>query len=552
MDKLTTSFLDNLEFQLTGTKDLTGIPGFITTKTYLKGRLYSFKDHEFQLDIVSDTSQEVNAQKISQVGLSEVEARWGLAAVATIPHFSVIYTFPYGQDSENFSKTRVQAIVDESPKLKELADPNIWNVAIKKLGSGYIYFKGTNSDTAALSTPADCIIADEIDRSDPDILDQYESRLTHSKWQLRRNFSTPTVERRGIDAKMRKSRRYRNLCCCSHCSHWFSPDYYLHVKIPGWDRALDELDSSNIHRTRYEEATLLCPACGKVPDLSPAYRQRVLENPDDKYLAAGYYVSPFDAPKIVTVPQLLLKSTKYRRKSEFRNQNLGICSEEETDTITTADLDNALQPQQSLVGAYHMMGCDVGMTCHIVIGRPHGDDIVIAHYEKVGLKRFEERRAQLIAEYNVVNKVQDAQPYTDLILRWQAHEHNLYGAYYNAKAKELMSVREPDDEHIVRSVTISRNMAFDELLYVIKSGHLTLADTENYEDYQVQLMDMKKVPQLDQQGEVFYTWKKSEDGNDHYHHATLYCMIACRMPYVYRPAVRMPLVTTFRHREADA
>ena len=226
--------LSRMEYQLLGQHDLGGVSKFITEHTYIRGSLYSFDGHEFQKWIVEDKSIEANVQKVSQVGLSETMARWMLGTTAVIPYLSTIYTMPYSGDAEDFAKSRVDIIVDNSPRLTQLRSRSIWNSSIKQLGQGMMYFRGTNSETAAISVPADVVISDEIDRSNPEILDQYASRLTHSPWQLRRNFSTPTVEKRGIDAKMRTSKRMKNMCQCGSCNHWFYPDYYRDVKIPGF------------------------------------------------------------------------------------------------------------------------------------------------------------------------------------------------------------------------------------------------------------------------------------------------------------------------------
>lgn len=555
MDTYVEDHLARLEYQIMGTMDISGIPDFITSQTYIKGAPYSFKDHEFQLKILSDTAVVSNTQKCSQIGLTEAQARWGLAALGLIPDFSIIYTFPFSGDAENFAKTRVDQIVEMSPRLNSLKDKYLWNSSIKRIGTGTIYFKGTNSETAAISTPADCIISDEIDRSNPDVLEQYESRLTHSEWRLRRNFSTPTVEKRGIHALMAKSKRWKNLCKCQHCGTWAYPDYYKNVVVPGWYGDLRDINKNNLHLTRYLEATVICLHCSKPLNLYPANREWVCENPSENYEASGHYVSPFDAPALISPSFLIEKSTKYRRVSEFINQNLGLTAEEAADAITTADLEAAWTHEDMGVGP-NVMGADMGMTCNIAIGRVVQGNLLVVHHERVPLGEFEKRRKELMVEYRVIGMVQDAMPYTDLVMRIQRAEANAYGAYYvDLKANKLFDVKEinddPEDEQKVRAINIQKNMAFDEVLYLFKNKQIKLKHAPDKTLFDTQMQDMKKIPQIDKFGEIVYKWEKSSDGNDHYHHTLVYLLMATKLPFSSGVSLSgVPLVSSFRNRSS--
>src|ERR1700741_3408547 len=86
--------------------DLADVPRYIEEKTYLNGTRFSWKNHEFQRDIASDTHPDINVQKCAQVGLSELMARYCLAVCRIIPYFKAILTMPGSGDSANFFKTR--------------------------------------------------------------------------------------------------------------------------------------------------------------------------------------------------------------------------------------------------------------------------------------------------------------------------------------------------------------------------------------------------------------------------------------------------------------
>lgn len=519
--------------------DITTAPKFISQHTYIRGAKYSFKDHEFQERIISDGSRIVNVQKCSQIGLSEVMARYGVSLACMIPDFSVIVTFPFSGDASDFAKTRIDPFIDTSPKLKEMINPKMNNGEIKQFGSSFMYFRGTNGKTQAISIPADMIISDEIDRSDPHILSQYTSRLTHSSFKLRRNFSTPTIPKFGIAAEMEDSIRWKNLCKCNHCSRWFLPNYFEHVKIPGFDHDLRTITKTNLPKLRYLEAVLICPHCGAVPSLQPEHRNWVAENPDSNFEAQGIYVSPFDAPNLITTVDLIKNSTAYAKYSEFVNQNLGLEEEDASEALTLADLNRAQLPAgvDMRSSMLHCMGIDMGIMCYITIGRiSHEGDFLVVWRERCPIGMLEERKKRLAAEWKVVVTVMDSQPYVDTVQRFQKFDKNLYGAVYsNAKTLESFKVKmfEGDVNEgklPIHTVQINRDKSLDMLMNVIKR-ELKWApiSAEDDEIFEKQLLDMRRVQVFDDNHELTWQWVKSKAQNDHYHHSLHYLWVACML-----------------------
>lgn len=534
-------FVENLKKEVRETWNIGDAPKFICEHTYLRGARYSFVDHEFQEVILADPTQVVNTQKCSQIGMSEATARWSVAVVNMIPSFSVITTFPFSGDAADFAKTRVDPFILTSPKLSAAINKALNNSEQKMFGAdGMLYFRGTNGKTQAISIPADAIVSDEIDRSDPDVLTQYTSRLTHSKWKIRRNFSTPTIPGHGIALEMETSKRFRNMCKCNHCNHWFLPNYFEHVKIPDYDNTLRAITKSSLSKLRYLEAVLLCPSCGKEPDLGPAHREYVIENPDDNFEAHGYYVSPFDAPKIITPVDLLKASVSYSRYSEFVNQNLGMAEEDESEALTLQELNKAfLAPGTKLVSSnLHAMGVDMGLTCYITIGRTTVEgQFLIVHRERCPIGMLETKLAELKRMYRIIITIMDSQPYVSEVQRMQRVDKNLYGAVYsNSKRLESFVIKmfegdEGEGKLPIHTVQINRDKAFDMLLGVFKAGEVVIAPVSEDEDelYQKHLLDMRRVQVYDEHQELTWQWVKSKLGQDHYHHSTLYMWIACQL-----------------------
>lgn len=551
-------YLARLRAGIYATYGMDQIPTWITSKTFLNSRPYSFKNHEFQLKVLLDESQETNVQKCSQIGMTEAQARWSLGMCRTFPGFSLIYTMPYSNDAALLCKTRVDPIIANSPDLLSAINPALNNSEIKQIGSSFIYFRGTQGNTQAISIPADCIVSDEIDRSSAHILSQYTSRLTHSPYKLRRNFSTPTVDGFGIAAKMDTSRRFKNLCKCEFCNHWFLPSYYDHVTIPEFNGDLKSIDKRMLGWIRWRDAALRCPSCKGIPSLAPEHRAWVQENTEDHHDAVGYFISPFDAPELITPAQLVKASTEYKRVSEFINQNLGLTAQDSEDVLTKEDLAKSLVYSNLKDSGLYAMGADMGLTCRIVIGRiDHSGALVVVHREKVPLGNFEIRSRELASEFRCVMKVFDSQPYVDLIMRMQKRDPNLYAAVFVTskkvevfKAVEQLAVPE-EGKLDVRQVQVNRNKALDELTGHIKKNGMALQSDPNYnEDFVEECLDLKRIQKVSQDGELEFSWEKSAKGEDHFFFALLYLYVAARMRAMASGAYAWPsLLTTFKHVE---
>jgi hypothetical protein len=508
-------------------------------------------------------------QKCSQIGLSEIMARYGVAVTNMIPDFSVIVTFPFSGDASDFARTRIDPFVKNSPKLREAINPKMNNGEIKQFGSSFMYFRGTNGKTQAISIPADMIISDEIDRSDPHVLSQYTSRLTHSKFKIRRNFSTPTIPGYGIAKEMLESERIKNLCKCSGCARWFLPDYFEHVKIPDFDNSLRTITKSNLTKTRYMEASLHCPHCGKplsAYDLRPEMRNWVSENKSDNFTARGYFVSPFDAPNLISIVDLIKASTQYARFTEFVNQNLGLPEEDATESLTLADLNAAQLPPgvDMRSSQLHCMGIDQGLICHIAIGRitPEGTFLIV-YRERCTLGELETRKKKLAAEWKVIITVMDSQPNVHLVQAIQKYDKNCYGAVYGKNKKQIEPFKiqmfvgdESEGKLPIHTVQVNRDKAFDLLLGVIKGGSMKWAPIHPDDDelFEKHLLDMRRVNVFDDHMEQTWTWVKSAQGQDHYHHTVLYLWMACMLRGTASRDVSLaviPLITKFKVRHPD-
>lgn len=552
-DAGTLDHLKRLHTAAFNTYDLKDVVRYVTEKTYLKGVKYSFKDHEFQETILSDTSREVNVQKCAQVGMSEGMARYALGVARIMPYFSVIMTMPHAGDASNFAKTRLDPIIAESPDIRDVMDPELDNSEVKGIGTSLLYMRGTGGTTNALSVPADLLIHDELDRSDPDTIGQYQSRIKHSKWKLTRKFGTPTLDGLGISLAMESSRRKRDLCKCEHCNHWFAPSFHTDVKIPGYNGAMRDINAYTLPNIDWQNAVLLCPRCGRAPSLQREHREWVYENPDANFEAVGYFVTPFSVPNVVTVPSLVREITKYKTWGEFVNQALGETLNSSEDQLVKGDIEACKYTGSLDSSELHCMGVDVGQICHIVIGRiTLAGELLVVHRERVVLAKLKARRAELAARYRVLITVIDAFPETNMVHEMQKVDRNLYGGVYHEDKKlatyEIRMVDEDlaEGKLAINQAKIHRNVNFDDVMTLYKQRKLLWSAQDDMEDdiFQKHCLDMKRKQTLDKFKELVYAWVKSPDGNDHYMHALGYLHVACRlMPAAskYIPTAALPM-----------
>ena len=528
---------------------------FITEHTYIRGARFDFHGHEYQRKILEDQSQNIVILKSAQIGISEMSARLALAKAVLINGFSTIYTLPAASAAQNFMKTRIDPVVNSSPYLSELVSKDVDNSSVKRFGESYVYLKGAQVDRQAISVPADMIVMDEVDNSNQDVLTLFESRLIHSKYALTVKLSTPTIPGYGIDLAYKQSRRSLNMCKCNHCNEWFYPDYFEHVRIPGFTDELDKITKRHFADAgfKWTEAYVACPKCGLAADLTPAHREWVVENPDENFPAAGYRVSPFDCPTIIKTSALVKSSTEYERKQDFYNQRLGIPMEDKETSLSKDELDSCIISEYPGGGFSYVFGLDMGMTCWMTIAAVLPDNtLIIVKVVAIPLFQVVEEVPKLVRQYKCRMGVADHQPYTETIYRLQQVLTNMFAGIYlnNARNIDLFKVRDQEKDRdkaqeTVRQVSIARDKVFDLIMLMLRSGHILKVSDEHDDLWKDHLTDQKRLREFRDE-ELVFVWKKAT-GMDHMHHSLLYALIASRMLGVASGSqVNLPLVFTFK------
>lgn len=184
-----------------------------------KGEALDFHDRPFLIDILTDFSPNIVVTACAQVGKSVTFSIKALFAIKHL-HFNTIYTMSSDSDVNEFVSSKFNKIVQAN--IHEFQGMATDNVERKEFNDRFIFFKGTNSKTAAISTTADLLIHDEISRSDQNAIETYKSRTKASEYKGRWLFSNPGTERDELDRAFQKSDQKEWTITCPHCKNTHS------------------------------------------------------------------------------------------------------------------------------------------------------------------------------------------------------------------------------------------------------------------------------------------------------------------------------------------
>ena len=552
MSSLARSFIERVRAGLSGGVDLSRLSQWICRNTRhpkYPDRHWNFKEHEFQIGIVNDSSNDMVVKKCSQVGLSEVSVRSTLGMIDIKPNSTAIYTLPTGGFATTFVKSRFDPVITDSPELRQKMDPETDNTSLKRIGGSFLYIRGTFTQTAAISVPADILIHDEVDFSDPLTLTSFTSRLGHVKEEdvIRRRFSTPTVSGFGVSLLFEQSSQKWYAVKCEHCESWQVPMFERDVVIPGFDGSiLKDLEKEDLTDPRYlfDDAYLACPGCKRqlsVGNLAnPERRQWVAAKPEAT--RSGYQVQPFDVPTINPVRRTLKYLDDFDRKADWVNFKLGKDYQDAETSFVKAAVDKAfcLRQVSPMAGAATdtVVGVDVGKTSWISICLPNeltGLDTI--YYERVKLQGPEtlpSRVKQLFEWYGAQMCIIDAGPeWTQALAVIEAlPAGRAFACYYRSVSKPKLSFVELDEENHV--ALADRTGIISQAAKKVNGGMHRFCKGPDTQTYKAHLDSLKKVTRRDANGKDVEAWVNN--GPDHYGHSLFFASVADNL-LSYKPKV---------------
>ena len=525
------------------------IPTWLQENTYLQGRPFSFKNHNYQVPILRSKFRENVIRKCSQTGITEISLRRAIALCLVHSGFNALLVYPTAGFASNVAATRLNLIIDSSPLIRSSVHKDTDSNLVKRwVNDSLIFMKGASKTSQTISTPADGIFIDERDFCEESVISDFQSRLTHSPHKIVTNLSTPTFSTHGVTALFDSSIRHWPFHKCSRCGHPFVIDYHDHVRLPGLGCDLREIGYFNkdpLLKLDLEKAYVECPKCKRPTTYTAEGVEYVAENPDSGHTAGGWQITPFCAPAYlnengvqqgVSLAGLITDSAKYRNVRSFYNNSLGKSYDDEESGLTAEEVSAMFTPTTGTYPdkpTHTICGMDMGGTCATLWGSQFPDGhLRIYHAECIPLIDVRRRFLELQSKMVAVGTVADAFPHTSLIIELQDMIPSMFGAVTTqSRSLDLYTLRQVEEDRDkatfgLRQINFKKNPLMDLVMNMVRARKISFAPSCLPERDRIikHLTELKRMPLVTKHGEEI-VWKKSEHA-DHYHFALAFLVLS--------------------------
>lgn len=457
-----------------------------------KGEAFDFSDRPWLLDILTDWNPNIVVTACAQIGKSVTFSLKALFAIKYL-HFNAIYTMSSDSDVNEFVSSKFNKIVQANHH--EFEGMATDNVERKEFNDRFIFFKGTNSKTAAISTTADLLIHDEISRSDQNAIETYKSRTKASQYKGRWMFSNPGAERDELDLQYQKSDQKEWIITCPHCK-----DEHFMV----WPDSVD-----------LEKKCYVCRACKQpISDDIRRTGKLVPQNPGSKI--SGYHLSHLMCAWI-SAEEVINDSEG--DPAYFNNFDLGLPYSPGDLSVSKTTILDLWTPKDLTTGSV-FLGVDVGNIKHYVVRSEKG-------LLKVGRFTKDSELDDIIAFWKPKSGVIDAMPNTTLSRYIVEKYPFMQMSYFMENSNNPQTIvwwGEGDKKGIVYSF---RDRILDQfLLAMIEAKWLIgVQADEMFRLYIKHFETLRREKVVNNKGIERYIWG-STTGEDHFVFADLYSYLA--------------------------
>ncbi len=450
-----------------------------------QGQLLDFYDHPYLLDIYDDFAPKQAIRKAAQIGFSttaNIKALW----LAKNKGLDIIYSLPSAADIKDFVSGKTNRLIANNQIFQTWTEDKD-SIEQKHVGNNVIYFRGTWTERAAIAIPADLYISDETDRSKQDIVQQYKTRLQHSKFGWEWYFSNPSAPGHGVDRHWAESDQ----------KHWF-----VGCGCGNWDY----LTMKNIIGDKF-----VCLKCGKELDRRNGEWVKRWEDKD----ISGYWISALMAPWI-SASQILQKKKEFTDE-QFANFVLGEPYIGKGNILSRQAFFNNLTSRVNSQEADIVIGVDTGVNINVVAGNADG----IFHYEKSD-------------DYKVVRNLLKRWPHAiavideggDIIGPRKLREefpNRVYLCYFRSDTK-TENIWDWDNEG--GTVRCDRNRGLQLVVDEFTEKRIPISGSEaDWDEYYSEWKGMYRTVEETPLGTPKYVWNKPSSGRCDYPFATLYWRI---------------------------
>lgn len=533
-----------LRMQLNRESGLRELDKIVEKYGVVNGRPFSFKDHEFQIEIIRDTRARQAVRKCSQVGLSELMVQKTLALSAVMKHMRAIFTLPTRDFAAAFSKDRFDSAIESSDFYSSQVKAAQNSASQKKIGSFVLYITGSYGANSAISVPAEILINDEIDFSNQEVLGKLSSRLRHAEMVdergnrgIRMKFSTPTVNGFGVDKEFESGHQAYYLVKCKHCNSWELPDFFHDFMVPGCDEEIANLRAVDLDNPRYkfDDAKILCPSCRG--DLwsslcDPERRQWVAKKPD--VWDHSYQVYPWDAPKYNPPGVIIRQLGDYPLIADFYNFVIGLPHSDAENSFNVeqgyrdriSDLRMWEYPSNVQRSIRTFIGMDVGKICHLSVLVSVGKQLHVMYVEKIANTRDRPATQEVIQRvdhFRAAKVCIDAGPDITLVNSLVSARHQISAVVYVRQIKGLQPYEVKGEGEVIN---VDRTKMLKELLAKHNTGEIHYPSREDVRDEIFKhLKTTKKIRETSSDGQTVERFVKTST-EDHWVHSLNYAQIA--------------------------
>lgn len=451
----------------------------------------SFRDRLFLYDIVNDMSKNQCVKKCSQIGGSVI-MNLKVYHICKNRGMNIIYTMPSDSDVWEFVQTKTDKIFQNNAEIRNSLKTS--NTQFKQIGDRFVYFKGTRSKAAPISTTADILIHDEIDRSDLQIIESYQSRITASNFKGTWELSNPSFTNVGIDVSWKQSDKKEWFMTCPFCGH---------EQTLTWDNNVDEIN-----------AIIVCANCKKeLKERRIGHWKKTGEGS-----VSGYHISQLMASWWTAKD--LIEVREKRGEEYFYNFMLGEpYNIGEVENFRQMILDNWIDTP--IDSDPYFMGIDVGKIKHYVLGSAKG-------VFKIGAVQSREELEAIIKRYNPTIVI-DSGPERTWVeeLRSKYPKTHLCFYHMDKDQKEMIKWGGLTKTDIKNAgyVWVDRNRTIDKVISEMLKGNISFyLNRDILEKFILHWENMQRIIEERTDGTKRYVWTHS--GPDHWCHSLLYYYLA--------------------------
>lgn len=454
------------------------------------GQPIDLRSHLFMFDIFRDFSPNLVVMKAAQVGMTTTQI---LKKIWGIHNFKIdgITTYPTVADAQDIAGNKVNRLVSNNPIIGQMISSDKDTVGMKKINRNMWNIRGTFTEKSAMMISSDWNDTDELDASKQSIVEQYDTRLQHSKYKWRHFYSHPSSEGFGIHKKWLETDQ----------KHWF-------IKCPAckreqflsWPQSIDE-----------EREVYQCKYCQS--ELSDEDRRcgRWVKKYTDRE-GSGYWIPLLICPWVSA--EQILRYHKEKSEEYFYNKVLGLPyvgrGNKVTWDIIRRNIINDTHLQQGRI----VIGVDTGTTIWYVVGDKQG----IFHYGSA--KGYEEIEGFLERWPNSVAVFDQG---GDLIAPRKLQEKyggRIFLCHYRSDRKTQQLITWGKDQE-AGNVVVDRNRMIQLVVDEFADKRIALWGSENdWYDFYLHWGNMYRVEEENALGVPVKRWERS--GDDHLAHACCY------------------------------